>query len=167
MSFTLTIEPGDQLPAIKQWFEDIWKYAQTKPVPPEQFQYGIKPFPGTKNIAQKKLDGAGKFQEWTVAGNTAFDGYINDPAELRARAREMRDRKTGIILFGLHTASDVARINFVLNTTTGAPTANDAAGDYPDFDPAKPSNNTAKPSALTVPRQFPHTKESIDRLTKF
>jgi hypothetical protein len=152
---------------MKKWFEDIWTYCQTKPVPPEQFQYGIKPFPGTRNIAQKQVDAKGKFIEWSVSGKVAFDGYIDSPSELAARCREMRARGTGLILFGMSNPTDVAKYNYVLNGLTPTDPNDDATGAYKDFDPSNPSKNTAMPSKETVPRQSAHTKISLERLKKF
>ena len=149
---------------IRDWHKDIWTYATGEGVKASQFQYGIKTFAGPRNKPLRVTDASGTFQRWSVAPNHATDGYIDVPSEVRARVREMQARGTGIIFFGPQSATEVAKVNFILNSTTTAPTANDANGDYPDLSLSDPSKNTAIPSVATRPEQFPHTAESIKRL---
>jgi hypothetical protein len=109
-----------------------------------------------------------------------FDACMTDPVEIRKRCLELRQRGFGLVIFAFPAALDggmpsaaqiksfwdnVASYNYALNSTT-MPAATFAASPSsdPDFHPASPADNTTKPSVISVPRQVPHTKDSIDRL---
>jgi hypothetical protein len=110
----------------------------------------------------------------------AMDGCMTDPVEIRKRCLELRKRGFGLIIFafpagpggGMPSSAaiksfwdTVATYNYALNSVK-PPVATFAAtpSSDPSFNASSPSDNTTKPSVISVPRQVPHTKDSIDRL---
>lgn len=155
---------------ITQWHNDMMDFAAKTGVPPEQFQLGIKTFLGDGNKPRLIEKPPGTFS-W--AGH---DGCMIEPSEIRRRCRELRKRAYGLILFAFpqdsvnlpHYWGNVASYNFVLNANHSVPTAFDdkpSSASDPEF---RKSGNawdgTILPATLGVPRQEPHTLNTLDRL---
>jgi hypothetical protein len=153
---------------ITEWHNDLMDYAKSKAVPEEQFQLGIKTFPGAANTPKPftKADG-------TLAWG-GQDGCMTDERDIRRRCRELRRRGYGLILFAFpekETKSfwdKVKTYNFALNADHDVPEAFDdkpTQASDPEFQKnGNPWDGTIVPAKRTVPRQQPHTLNTMDRL---
>lgn len=148
---------------IEHWHNDMMDFAATTGVPAEQFQLGIKTFLGGANKPTLVEGPPGTFS-WS-----GQDGCMTDPIEVRKRCRELRKRGYGLILFAFpQDWNNVASYNFVLNANHSVPPAFDTtptSASDPEF---KKNGNawdgTILPGALGVPKQAPHTLNTVDRL---
>jgi hypothetical protein len=148
---------------ITQWHNDMMDFAAKTGVPPEQFQLGVKTFLGDANKPKLVEGPPGKFS-WS-----GQDGCMTDPSELRRRCRELRKRGYGLILFAFpQNWGNVASYNFVLNANHSVPTAFDdkpSSASDPEFQKTGNAwDGTIPPATLGVPRQQPHTLNTLDRL---
>jgi hypothetical protein len=178
---------------IRTWHNQVMDYAVASPAGPdhpavaiEQFQLGVKIFPGGSN-SPDAIDASGNVTDgkktpvdhFRIILNGKTGGWLDSDVEILTRCREIRRRGMGLIVFAMQVTDfdnffrRVAKWNWMLNAQVEPPAgwennptvAGSASGSDPKFDPNSPFDNTVLPGTISVPRQIPHTAESVARLS--